>query len=43
MKQENPQAYVLGEHFGDARRWLHAGVEDAAMNYMGFALPVRAF
>jgi len=43
VKQENPQAYVLGEHFGDARRWLHAGVEDAAMNYVGFALPVRAF
>lgn len=43
IKQENPQAYVLGEHFGDARRWLHAGVEDSAMNYMGFALPVRAF
>lgn len=43
IKQENPHAYVLGEHFGDARRWLHAGVEDAAMNYMGFALPVRAF
>lgn len=43
VKQENPQAYVVGEHFGDARRWLHAGVEDAAMNYMGFALPVRAF
>lgn len=43
IKQENPHAYVLGEHFGDARRWLHGGVEDAAMNYMGFALPVRAF
>ncbi|MBW7982107.1 maltodextrin glucosidase [Enterobacillus tribolii] len=43
IREENPQAYVLGEHFGDARRWLQAGVEDAAMNYMGFALPVRAF
>ncbi|CNE64218.1 maltodextrin glucosidase [Yersinia nurmii] len=42
-KQENPQAYILGEHFGDARNWLQAGVEDSAMNYMGFALPVRAF
>ncbi|AYW90155.1 maltodextrin glucosidase [Yersinia pseudotuberculosis] len=42
-KEENPQAYILGEHFGDARNWLHAGVEDAAMNYMGFALPVRSF
>ncbi|MFI8417638.1 maltodextrin glucosidase [Serratia sp. NPDC078593] len=39
----NPDAYLLGEHFGDARRWLHAGVEDAAMNYMGFALPLRGF
>lgn len=43
IREENPQAYVLGEHFGDARRWLQAGVEDGAMNYMGFALPVRAF
>ncbi|ELV7527935.1 maltodextrin glucosidase [Edwardsiella ictaluri] len=43
VKAENPQAYVLGEHFGDARRWLQAGVEDGAMNYMGFALPLRAF
>lgn len=34
---------MLGEHFGDARRWLQAGVEDGAMNYMGFALPLRAF
>ncbi|QPT14501.1 maltodextrin glucosidase [Serratia rubidaea] len=42
-REENPAAYLLGEHFGDARRWLHAGVEDAAMNYMGFALPLRAF
>lgn len=43
VKNENPQAYVFGEHFGDARRWLQAGVEDGAMNYMGFALPVRSF
>jgi alpha-glucosidase len=42
-REENPQAYLLGEHFADAREWLQAGVEDGAMNYMGFALPVRAF
>lgn len=42
-RQENPQAYLLGEHFGDAREWLQQGVEDGAMNYSGFALPVRAF
>lgn len=42
-REENPQAYLLGEHFGDARDWLQNGVEDGAMNYMGFALPLRAF
>ncbi|MGG4625387.1 maltodextrin glucosidase [Serratia odorifera] len=42
-REVNPHAYIMGEHFGDARRWLHAGVEDAAMNYMGFALPLRGF
>lgn len=42
-REENPHAYLLGEHFGDAREWLQAGVEDGAMNYMGFNLPVRAF
>lgn len=42
-REENPQAYMLGEHFGDAREWLQAGVEDGAMNYMGFNIPLRAF
>ena len=42
-REENPQAYLLGEHFGDAREWLQDGVEDGAMNYTGFALPLRAF
>ena len=43
VREENPEAYILGEHFDDARDWLHAGVEDGAMNYRGFAVPVRAF
>ena len=42
-REESPQAYLLGEHFGDAREWLQTGVEDGAMNYMGFAQPVRSF
>ena len=33
----------LGEHFGEARQWLQADVEDAAMNYRGFTFPVWAF
>ena len=43
VRDENPEAYVLGEHFGEATRWLQGEQEDGAMNYYGFALPVRAW
>ncbi|TDE23518.1 maltodextrin glucosidase [Vibrio owensii] len=41
-KAVNPNAYVLGEHFFEATQWLQGGQEDGAMNYYGFAHPVRA-
>ncbi|USD64434.1 maltodextrin glucosidase [Vibrio sp. SCSIO 43136] len=41
-KEENPQAYVLGEHFFEASQWLQGEQEDGAMNYYGFAHPMRA-
>jgi alpha-glucosidase len=43
LREENAQAYVLGEHFGEATRWLQGDQEDGAMNYHGFAIPVRAW
>jgi alpha-glucosidase len=43
VREENPDAYVLGEHFGEATRWLGGEQEDGAMNYYGFAHPVRAW
>ncbi|MGL5285575.1 MAG: maltodextrin glucosidase [Aeromonas sp.] len=43
VKQENPEAYVLGEHFFEASQWLQGDQEDGAMNYYGFAHPIRAF
>lgn len=43
VKQENPDAYVMGEHFSEATRWLQGDQEDGAMNYYGFAVPVRAW
>lgn len=43
IKQENPQAYVLGEHFFEATRWLQGDQEDGAMNYHGFAQPLWAW
>lgn len=42
-KAERPDAYVLGEHFGDARQWLQLDAEDAAMNYRGFTFPLWGF
>jgi alpha-glucosidase len=43
IREENPAAYVLGEHFSEATRWLQGEQEDGAMNYHGFATPVRAW
>ncbi len=43
IKAENPEAYMLGEHFSEASRWLQGEQEDGAMNYYGFAQPVRAW
>ena len=43
MRDENPAAYVLGEHFSEATRWLQGDQEDGAMNYYGFLHPVRAW
>jgi alpha-glucosidase len=43
LREENREAYVLGEHFGEATRWLQGDQEDGAMNYYGFAYPVRAW
>lgn len=43
VREENAEAYVLGEHFSEATRWLQGEQEDGAMNYYGFAQPVRAW
>lgn len=42
-KETQPEAYVFGEHFGDARQWLQADAEDAAMNYRGFTFRCGGF
>ena len=43
MREVNPEAYVLGEHFSEATRWLQGEQEDGAMNYHGFASPVAGW
>lgn len=42
-KAARSEAFVFGEHFGDARQWLQADAEDAAMNYRGFTFPLWGF
>lgn len=43
VREENNEAYVLGEHFFEATKWLQGDQEDGAMNYYGFARPVWNF
>lgn len=40
LKGEFPDAWIFGEHFFEATRWLQGDQEDGAMNYFGFANPV---
>ena len=42
VKGANPEAYIVGEIWGDARRWILGGQFDAAMNYL-FARACMAF
>nr|WP_255377068.1 maltodextrin glucosidase [Photobacterium sp. J15] len=42
-KSVNNDCYILGEHFFEASNWLQGDQEDGAMNYYGFAHPLRAF
>lgn len=43
VKARYPDAYLFGEHFFEATDWLQGNEQDGAMNYYGFALPVRAW
>lgn len=43
VREENPEAYVLGEHFSEATRWLQGDQEDGAMNHHGFTQPLHAW
>ena len=36
MKQANPNAIVLAEHYGNPRDWLHGNEWDSIMNYDAF-------
>lgn len=41
VKEENPQAYLVGEHFFDGTPHLQGDELDASMNYRGFTMPLH--
>ncbi len=43
VKQANPNAVVLAEHYGNPKDWLHGDEWDSVMNYDAFMEPVTWF
>ena len=43
VKEENPQAYLLGENFFDATHQLLGDCWDGVMNYSGFGIPLSGW
>lgn len=43
VKEANPNAIILAEHYGDAHSWLMGDQWDTVMNYDGFMDPVTWF
>lgn len=43
VKEANPDALILAEHYGDAHDWLQGGEWDTVMNYDAFMEPVTWF
>ena len=43
VKEENPDALILAEHYGSARTWLSGNEWDSVMNYDAFMEPVTWF
>lgn len=43
VKEANPNAIILAEHYGDTREWLQGDEWDSVMNYDAFMEPVTWF
>jgi alpha-glucosidase len=43
VKETNPQAYLVGENWGDASPYLQGDQWDATMNYLGCSRPLRSW
>lgn len=43
VKESNPDAIILAEHYGDPKDWLHGDEWDTVMNYDAFMEPITWF
>ncbi|MBQ8983236.1 MAG: glycoside hydrolase family 13 protein [Lachnospiraceae bacterium] len=43
VKEANPNALILAEHYGDPKEWLNGGEWDTVMNYDAFMEPISWF
>ena len=43
VKEANPEAIIIAEHYGNAREWLKGDEWDSVMNYDAFMEPVTFF
>lgn len=43
IREENPQAYILAEDWGDCAQYMQGSEWDAPMNYYGCTRPLRQF
>ena len=43
VKEANPEAIILAEHYGEAKSWLQGDQWDTVMNYDAFMEPVTWF
>lgn len=43
VKEANPEAIILAEHYGDPESWLRGGEWDTVMNYDAFMEPITWF
>lgn len=43
VKEANPNAVILAEHYGDCNNWLHGDEWDTIMNYDAFMEPITWF
>ena len=43
VREENPEAFIIGEHWGDCADYLQGDLWNAPMNYFGFGRIIRQF